>query len=46
MKSLKGDSKICVVALNSSLSSIEWSISTLLNNVFELSKSFVQCFFS
>ena len=30
---MEGDTKICVDALNSDLSSIEWSISTLLCNV-------------
>ena len=43
---MERDSKIYIDALNSSLSSIEYSISTILSNVFELSKGFVQCVLS
>lgn len=43
---VEGDCKPYVDALNSKLIYVEWSISTLLSNVIELSWGLVQCVFS
>lgn len=43
---MEGDAKTCFDVLKSRLSNVEWSISTLLSNVLELSGRFVSCDFS
>jgi ribonuclease HI len=42
---IEGDSKICINALNGNLNSVNWSISSIVCNIFDLCKYFSSCFF-
>ena len=43
---LEGDSKICFESIAGKYQSVDWSISTLIDNIRSLAVSFVVCSFS